>query len=98
MKKNKPLLFLLDVDGVMTNGQFIYSKPNFNYSDNTLFTSIKSTTTDNLQDFGYKTSDIGFSFGTTFEQYENFYFSPSLSSSYEKLTTTATASKNLKNI
>ena len=26
MKKNKPLLFLLDVDGVMTNGQFIYSK------------------------------------------------------------------------
>ena len=26
MKKNKPTLFLLDVDGVMTNGQFIYSK------------------------------------------------------------------------
>ena len=26
MKKNKPLIFLLDVDGVMTNGQFIYSK------------------------------------------------------------------------
>ena len=26
MKKNKPMLFLLDVDGVMTNGQFIYSK------------------------------------------------------------------------
>ena len=26
MKLNKPKLFLIDVDGVMTNGQFIYSK------------------------------------------------------------------------
>ena len=26
MKKDKPTLFLLDVDGVMTNGQFVYSR------------------------------------------------------------------------
>ena len=26
MKKKRPSLFLLDVDGVMTNGQFIYSR------------------------------------------------------------------------
>ena len=29
-------------------GQFVYSKPNFAYTDNTLFTSVKSTTKDNL--------------------------------------------------
>ena len=29
-------------------GSLTYSKPNFNYTDNTLFTSVKSTSQDNL--------------------------------------------------
>ena len=37
-------------------GQFIYSKPNFNYTDNTLFTSFRATTTDRMEDFGYEVS------------------------------------------
>ena len=77
-------------------GRFVYEKPNFNYSDNTLFTTINSTTTDNMSSFGYKTSNIGLSFGTSFEQYENLRFRPELSSSYEKLETTSNASSSLK--
>ena len=77
-------------------GQFIYEKPNFNYSDNSLFTSIRSTSTDNTTDFGYKTSDLGLSLGTTFEQFENLYFSPAVDVSYEKLETTSAASASLK--
>ena len=77
-------------------GHFIYSKPNFNDTDNTLFTSIKSIKKDNLADFGYKTSETGFSLGTSFQQYENFYFSPELSTSIEKLKTNTTATSNLK--
>jgi len=77
-------------------GEFIYSKPNFNYTDNTLFTSLSSTTSDNITDFGYKTSNVAFSLGTEFEQYENFYFNPSLNTAFEKLETTSTASTNLK--
>ena len=77
-------------------GQFIYEKPNFNYSDNSLFTSIRSTSTDNTTDFGYKTSDLGLSLGTTFEQFENLYFSPAVDLSYEKLETTSAASTSLK--
>ena len=77
-------------------GKFIYEKPNFNYSDNTLFTAVSSTSTDNLTDFGYKTSEIGISLGTSFEQFENFYFKPTIDSSYEKLETTGAASTNLK--
>ena len=34
---------LLEISENKIKGQFIYSKPNFNYTDNTLFTSIKST-------------------------------------------------------
>ena len=42
-------------------GKFTYLKPNFGYSDNDLFTSIESSSTDNLTESGYKTSNLGFS-------------------------------------
>ena len=77
-------------------GQFIYEKPNFNYSDNSLFTSIRSTTSDNIKDFGYKTSNFGLSLGTSFEQFENLYFRPEIDVSLEDLSTTSKASKSLK--
>ncbi len=86
----------LSVSESAIKGQFVYEKPNFNYSDNTLFTSLKSTSSDNLADFGYKTSEISISFGTTFEQYENLFFSPSIETAYENLETTSTASSTLK--
>ena len=86
----------LSISESTIKGQFVYSKPNFNYTDNTLFTSINSTTTDNLDDFGYKTNNLGFSLGTGFEQYENLYFRPELSASLEKLETAGIASSALK--
>ena len=81
-------------DGV--KGTFIYSKPNFAYTDNTLFTSLRATSTDLLTDFGYKESTKSFSFGTQFEQYENFFFGPELSIKLEDLDTNSTASSQLK--
>jgi len=77
-------------------GKFRYEKPNFNYSDNSLIMSVNSTSTNNLTDYGYKTSDLGFSIGTSFQQYENLYFSPTISSTYENLETDGTASAKLK--
>ena len=86
----------LEISESSVKGQFVYSKPNFNYTDNTLFTSVKSTTTDNLSDFGYKVSNAGFAIGTKFEQYENLFFSPELAISIEDLKTNSTASTSLK--
>ena len=86
----------LTLSDTSVKGQFIYSRPNFMYSDNTLFTSVSATTTDNLKNFGYKTSNVGSSVGTKFEQFENFYFSPEIKLSQEKLETTSKASANLK--
>jgi len=77
-------------------GLLAYSKPNFAYSDNTLTTSIRSTSTNNLSDFGYKTSDIGFAVGTVFEQYENLFFSPEISINFQDLYTNSNASNALK--
>ena len=86
----------LSISASTVKGEVTYSKPNFNYSDNTLSTSIRSTSTDNLVDFGYKTSNLGFSFATQFEQYENLFFRPEFAANYEKLQTTSNASANLK--
>ena len=77
-------------------GGFIYEKPNFNYTDNTLFTALTSTSKDNLVDYGYKSSDLSFSLGTSFEQFENLYFSPTIYASFEKLETSSIASPSLK--
>ena len=86
----------LSISEETLKGQFIYSKPNFNYTDNTLFTSIKNVSTDSLSSYGYKTDTLGMSVGTAFEQYENLYFRPEIDLSLEKLETNAAASTNLK--
>ena len=77
-------------------GSFTYAKPNFNYTDNTLFTSISRTSTDYLSDYGYKTSNLGFSLATGYQQYENLFFRPELSVNLESLETSSAASPGLK--
>ncbi len=86
----------IEISEETLRGSFVYARPNFNYSDNTLFTSIKSTSTDNLSDFGYKVSNVGISLGTSFEQYENFFFKPEIDLNLEDLKTNSNASDNLK--
>jgi outer membrane protein insertion porin family len=77
-------------------GEITYSQPNFAYTDNSLFTSFKSTSTDFLSIYGYKTDEIGSSIGTKYEVFDNVYFSPNLDLSFEKLSTNQSASSNLK--
>ena len=90
----------LDLQATITEeslkGNFSYTNPNFRYSDRAVTTSIESSTTDKEKDYGFKSSLTNIGLGTSFEQYEDFYFSPKLSISSEKLTTTALASANYK--
>ena len=77
-------------------GNFSVTNPNFNYSNKMLISSVESTKIDKLADNGYETTKTGFSFGTRYEQYEDVYFSPSLSTYLEDLTTSNKASASLK--
>jgi len=86
--------FALSEDGI--KGIFSVANPNFNNSDNTLFTTIESSTMDKLSKFGYKTSKYGFSLGTSYEQYEDVFFNPNISVYLEDLKTNSSASNNLK--
>ena len=86
----------LQISQESIKGKITYAKPFFNYTDNTLFTSIKSTSEDNLSNFGYKVNTLGFSLGTKLEQFENLFFSPEVDFTQEDLETTSKASTNLK--
>ena len=77
-------------------GFFEYTHPNFAYSDRALSTSLESSVTDKLTDFGYKSSLNKVSLGTRYEQFENTFFSPRLSILNEELDTTSTASAAYK--
>ena len=86
----------LELTPETVKGRFIYAKPNFGNSENTLFTSLKSSSTDLLTDSGYKTSELGFSLGTKFEQFQNIFLSPEIDILVEDLETSSKASDNLK--
>ena len=77
-------------------GNFTVTNPNFNYTEKALSTDIFITDTDKLEGSGFKSTDAGFSFGTAFEQYDDFYFRPNFSTVYEQLTTNSSASESLK--
>tara|TARA_B100001057_G_scaffold379671_1_gene385245 strand:- start:1600 stop:3843 length:2244 start_codon:yes stop_codon:yes gene_type:complete len=86
----------LELTADSVKGKFVYAKPNFNYSDNTLFTSVTSSSSDFLSQSGYKTSELGFSLGTKFEQFQNIYLSPELDFLIEDLETSSKASNTIK--
>ena len=94
--KNISLETNVRLDEETIKGKFSVVNPNWNYSDRSLISSIESSTTDRMGDYGYETSNTGFSFGSSWEQYDDLFFSPKLSVFYEKLDTNQTASDKLK--
>ena len=70
--------------------------PNYRNSNKSLNRSIQASDIDRMDKFGYKTTKTGFSFGTSFEQYDDIYFSPSISTYLETLKTSSIASNAKK--
>ena len=73
-------------------GSIFYTQPNFAYSDHDLITSLENITNDKLDSSGYKSNITRTSIGTNYEQFQNIYFSPSLSISSEEVETSSKAS------
>ena len=72
------------------------NNPNYKGSNRSLNTSLESTITDRLENFGYKSNKTGFSVGSGFELFENLYWNTGVSSYIEKLETDNTASASMK--
>ncbi|MDB4189717.1 outer membrane protein assembly factor BamA [Candidatus Pelagibacter sp.] len=72
------------------------NNPNYKGSNRSLNTSLESTSTDRLENFGYKSSKTGLSVGSSFEFYDDLYWNTGISSYVEKLDTDNTASASMK--
>ncbi len=86
----------LRISSDTVKGNFSVNNPNFNYSGKSLITNIERSTIDKLKDSGYETTKTGFSLGTRYEKNENLFFSPSISTFHEDISTNTTASAALK--
>ena len=96
MGRGVGLVSSLTLSEERVKGQFTVNNPNFNFTEKSLSTSIFAINTDKMADSGYDSSEIGFSFGTRFEQYDNLFFNPSFKTVAEKLETNSLASTSIK--
>ena len=78
------------------SGNIALSNPNYNFTGNEVFTSFEVSATDRSGTTGYKSSKTGFTLGTSFEQYEDIYFSPTFKLSQEDIEADSTASTSIK--
>ena len=77
-------------------GLFSTKIRNYKNSDKDLNTSFENSSHDQLDRFGYKSTKTGFSLGTSYEQFKDIYFSPSISNYYETMKTSSSASNTRK--
>ena len=77
-------------------GKLSVTNPNFNNTDNSLFSSIESQEIDKLKSTGYKSNKSGISYGTNFELYDDLFLGVGNSNFYEKISTNSTASARQK--
>ena len=86
----------ISVGNDVLKGSIYYTQPNFGYTDHDLITSLENISNDKLDSSGYKSNIARTSIGTNYEQYQNIYFSPSLSISSEEVETSSKASTAYK--
>ena len=86
----------LELSTESIKGQLSVENPNYNGSDKSLYGILESSETDRLTNFGYKSTKTGFSIGSGSEYYEDLFLKTGISSYYESLKTTSTASANMK--
>tara|TARA_Y100001970_G_scaffold183577_1_gene223295 strand:- start:993 stop:3230 length:2238 start_codon:yes stop_codon:yes gene_type:complete len=84
------------ISDTTVRGKFSVNNPNYKNSERSLRTTLESTNIDQMSNFGYETTRTGLSFGTTYEQYRDVYFSPTFSNYFESLKTSSKASSTKK--
>jgi len=86
----------LDLTEETISGNISVNNPNFNQSNNSVFTSLQVSSADRTESSGYKSANTGVSLGTEFEQYQNIFLSPSLHVSHETIDVQSSASSAIK--
>ena len=72
--------------------KFFMNEPNFKNTEKSFNRGFQRSENDFLTKYGYKTEKTGYNFGTSYEQFDDIFFSPTFSNYYEKITTNSNAS------
>ncbi len=86
----------LSISEERVSGNIAVTDPNYNFSGNSVSTSLNVSATDRTTTTGFKSTKSGFSLGTSFEQYEDIYISPALAVNHEDIEAESTASDSIK--
>jgi len=86
----------LNVTEHKISGNILIDNPNYNYSGNSVIASLDVSSTDRSSTTGFSSSKTGLSFGTSFEQYENIFFSPRIDAAFEDIEVDSSASAQIK--
>tara|TARA_B100000900_G_scaffold170452_1_gene144790 strand:- start:1763 stop:3991 length:2229 start_codon:yes stop_codon:yes gene_type:complete len=91
---------LLDTNASISSdsikGRFIVENPNYKNSDKSVNLSIEASEFDRLAGQGYKSNKTGFSTGTKFEYYDNFFLGISFENFAEKVSVNDNATSRQK--
>ena len=94
--KGVHLTSALSLSGERISGNIAVIDPNYNFTGNSVSTALNVSATDRTASTGFKSSKTGLSLGTSFEQYENVYISPTLAINHEDIEAEGTASDSIK--
>ena len=94
--KGVHLTSALSISEERVSGNIAVTDPNYNFSGNSVSTSLNVSATDRTATTGFKSTKTGFSLGTSFEQYEDIYISPALAINHEDIEAESTASDSIK--
>ena len=86
----------LNVGTDSLKGSISINNPNYKNSDKSVNASLMATEIDRLTSSGYKSNKTGFSLGSRFEYYDDFFLNIGTSTFYEELQTDSTASATQK--
>ena len=86
----------LTISEESAKGNFYIVNPNYKESEKDLIFNLETLETDRLSNFGYKNNKTSISFGTRYEQFDDVYFSPTITTFYESIETSTRASTALK--
>jgi len=78
------------------SGNIDVTDPNYKFTGNSVTTSLFVSSTDREASSGFQSDKSGATLGTSFEQYENVYFSPSIDVVYESIESKSTASSKIQ--
>ena len=90
------LVSALNVSEEKISGNIAITNPNYKFTGNSVSGSFDISQSDRTSTSGFKSSKTGGSLGTSFEQYEDVYFSPKIDIVHENIETEASASASIK--